>query len=183
MGDALWGLEYAHPVCPARTHLLNVHVLQECTVGLQDWQGRLVIVFIVAAGALPALGLLNGDDLKWGKQAVKKGIFAFPSPAKKWPVTQLPLTGGVLAAEHELNQDFGEMANFNFNLRKKMQNLTQSSWSTYYVTTKVTGFPLLLLLLIAQSPSENYTITPQVSYIPLTFPKLFSFRLYLNLNC
>lgn len=28
--------------------------------------------------------------------------------------TQMPITGGILAAGHKLNQDFGEMANFQF---------------------------------------------------------------------
>lgn len=39
--------------------------------------------------------------------------------------TQLPVTGGVLAAEHKLNQDFGEMANFSTS--EQMQNLTRYS--------------------------------------------------------
>lgn len=49
---------------------------------LQDRQGHLVIVFIVTAGALPALCLLNRDDLKWRSEAPKLDVFAFPSPAK-----------------------------------------------------------------------------------------------------
>lgn len=52
------------PESPGRAHLLDVHVLQEGTVGLQDRQGGLLIILIVTASALPALGLLNGDDLK-----------------------------------------------------------------------------------------------------------------------
>lgn len=39
--------------------------------------------------------------------------------------TQLPVTGGVLAAGHKLNQDFGEMANFS--MSEQMQNLTRYS--------------------------------------------------------
>lgn len=53
---------------PREDHLLDVHVLQERAVGLQNRQGCLVIVFIVAARALPALCLLDSDDLKCRRQ-------------------------------------------------------------------------------------------------------------------
>lgn len=72
-----------HPGSPGRTHLLDVHVLQKRAVGLQDWQGCFVLIFIVAACALPALCLLNCDDLKWRRQTKENDIVANPSPAKK----------------------------------------------------------------------------------------------------
>lgn len=56
------------PSSPGRTHLLDVHVLQKRAVGLQDRQGGLVLIFTVAARALPAFCLLDCDDLKQRSQ-------------------------------------------------------------------------------------------------------------------
>lgn len=49
-----------------KTHLLDVHVLQERTVGLQDGQSFffLLLLLIVAASALPPFCLFNSDDLR-----------------------------------------------------------------------------------------------------------------------